>query len=77
MESVQPGSSAGIEKRVEELEIKLAFAEDLVDTLNHTVFRQQEQLEVLQRQLDDLRRQIQAMPSGGARSLRDEIPPHY
>ena len=38
-----------IERRVEELEIKLAFAEDLVDTLNRTVFRQQEQIEVLQR----------------------------
>jgi SlyX protein len=66
-----------IEKRIEELEIKAAFAEDLVETLNRTVFRQQEQLEVLQRQLDDLRRQIQSMPAGGARSLRDEIPPHY
>ena len=66
-----------IERRVEELEIKLAFAEDLVETLNRTVFRQQEQIEVLQRQLDDLRRQVQAMPAGGAPSLRDEIPPHY
>ena len=29
------------------------------------------------RKLDDLRRQVQAMPAGGAPSLRDEIPPHY
>lgn len=66
-----------IERRVEELEIKLAFAEDLVETLNRTVFRQQEQFEVLQRQLDDLRRQVQTLPTGGAGGLRDEIPPHY
>lgn len=65
------------EKRINELEIKLALAEDLLDTLNHTVFRQQEQMAVLQRQVDELRRQVQALPAGGARSLRDEIPPHY
>ena len=65
------------ESRLTELEIKLSYAEDLVDTLNHTVFRQQEQIEALQRQLADLQRQVQAIPAGGARSLRDEIPPHY
>ena len=68
---------AGMEKRIEDIEVKLAYAEDLVETLNHTVFRQQEQIEVLQRQLDDLRRQIQTMPAGAAGSLRDELPPHY
>jgi len=67
-----------LENRVTELEIKLGYAEDLVETLNHTVFRQQEQIEVLQRQLDDLRRQVLPEPGGGApRNLRDEIPPHY
>ncbi|MFC5301395.1 SlyX family protein [Azospira restricta] len=65
------------ESRLTELEIKLSYAEDLVDTLNHTVFRQQEQIEALQRQLADLQRQVQAIPAGGARSLRDEVPPHY
>ena len=66
------------ESRITELEIKLGYAEDLVETLNHTVFRQQEQIEVLQRQLDDIRRQVQAIPAGAAPgSLRDEIPPHY
>ena len=66
-----------MESRLTEIEIKLALTEDLVDTLNMTVHRQQEQIEVVQRQLDDLRRQVQAMPAGGAPSLRDEIPPHY
>lgn len=65
------------EARINELEIKLAYAEDTLDTLNHTVFRQQEQIEVLQRQLDDLRRQVQAAPVGAVPSMRDEIPPHY
>jgi len=65
------------ESRLTELEIKLAYTEDLVDTLNLTVFRQQEQLEALQRQLADLQRQLQSIPSGPARTAADEIPPHY
>lgn len=65
------------ESRLTELEIKLSYAEDLVETLNHAVFRQQEQIEALQRQLADLQRQMQSIPSGAARSLLDEVPPHY
>jgi SlyX protein len=67
---------SGNEQRINELEIKLAYAEDMLETLNHAVFRQQEQMAVLQRQLDDLRRQVHGMPAAGS-SLRDEIPPHY
>jgi SlyX protein len=63
--------------RLTDLEIKLAYAEYLIETLNLTVFRQQERIDAMQRQLADLQRQVQAIPGGGARSLRDEIPPHY
>lgn len=66
-----------MESRINELEIKLSYAEDLLETLNRTVFRQQEQIEVLHRQLSDLQRQVQAMPAGPVRSLADELPPHY
>lgn len=62
--------------RVTELEVKLAFAEDLLETLNQTVFRQQEQIERLQREVRELRDQMQSLPTE-PRSLRDEIPPHY
>jgi SlyX protein len=66
-----------VESRINELEIKLSYAEDLLETLNRTVFRQQEQIEVLHRQLSDLQRQVQAMPAGAVPSLADELPPHY
>jgi SlyX protein len=66
-----------METRVTELEVKLAFAEDLLDTLNRTVFRQQERIELLERTVRDLRTLVlQALPAE-QRSLRDEIPPHY
>jgi SlyX protein len=67
-----------MENRVTELEVKLAFTEDLVDRLNETVFRQQEQIDLLLRELVALRQQLRDAGEGGAfRSLRDELPPHY
>lgn len=67
--------------RITELEIKLSLTEDMVEDLNRTVFRQQEQLDLIQAQLRHLYRQIQAQgeaaDSSSAHSLRDEIPPHY
>lgn len=61
-------------QRLEALEVKAAFTEDLLDQLNLTIYRQQLQIEQLQRELQALRQQ---QPEGGARSLRDELPPHY
>lgn len=68
--------SATTEQRLADLEIKASYADDLLDQLNQTVFRQQQQIERLARELEALRRQI---PEGGApfQSLRDELPPHY
>jgi len=66
-----------IETRLDELEAKVAFSEDLIETLNQTVARQQGQIDSLQQQLRLLHQRLQeALPdaSGGP---RDEIPPHY
>ncbi|MBS3936552.1 MAG: SlyX family protein [Sulfuritalea sp.] len=66
-----------MEDRITDLEVKLAFAEDLLETLNTTVYRQQERIEQLERSVRDLRQLVlQAIPAE-QRSLRDEIPPHY
>ena len=67
-----------MEYRLTEIEIKLALTEDLVDALNMTVHRQQEQIDALQRQIRALYQQMQsATPAAEARDLREEIPPHY
>jgi len=65
-----------IEHRLMELEIKASYADDLLEQLNQTIFRQQQQIEHLGRELSTLRDQI---PEGGStlRSLRDDMPPHY
>lgn len=63
--------------RVTELEIKLVYAEDMIDSLNQTVFRQQEQIDLLQRQLTELHRMMQESGSQEDRDPGAEIPPHY
>lgn len=67
-----------MEDRLTELEIKMSLAEDLVEELNRTVYRQQQQIDLLQHQLRHLFQQMQpdAEPAE-QRNLRDEIPPHY
>ncbi len=66
------------ESRITELETKLAFAEDLLDTLNQSVIRQQGQIDSMQQQLRLLHQRLQdVLPNDDARHPRDEIPPHY
>jgi SlyX protein len=73
----EPQTAEHNEERLTQLEIKLSFTEDWVDTLNQRVIEQQAQI-------DDLKRRLQAMrldsPTDGAqaaRNPRDELPPHY
>jgi len=65
------------EARLTELEIKASYAEDLLEQLNTTIYRQQQQIDLLLREVMGLRQQL---PEGSApvlRNLRDELPPHY
>lgn len=64
------------EARIQELEIRSTLADDMLDQMNQVVFRMQRQIEVLQREILDLRSQSQE-GSAVFRSLRDELPPHY
>ena len=66
-----------IEQRLTDLEIKASFTEDLVDQLNQIIVRQQQQIELLTREIGHLRQQLPDGGSGVFRSLRDELPPHY
>jgi SlyX protein len=66
-----------IEQRLTDLEIKASFTEDTVEQLNAVIVRQQAQIDLLIRELTELRRQAAATEPGGPRNLRDELPPHY
>ena len=62
--------------RITNLEIKLSFTEDLIDQLNQTIYKQQQQIEFLYRELKAIKEQASSSGGGGG-SLKDEIPPHY
>lgn len=66
---------------VGELQLQLDLTQDQLQALELTVYRQQQQIDLLQAQLRELHRQI--TPSGttdapaAGQDLRSEIPPHY
>jgi SlyX protein len=63
------------EQRLNDLEIKASYLEDTMDQLDRIIIRQQEQIDLLIRELTHLRQQ--APEPGTGRNLRDELPPHY
>ena len=70
-------TDTNFEKRLTELEIKVGLADDLIDQLNQTIFRQQQQIECLAQELALLRQQMPHERNTQLPSLRDELPPHY
>ena len=66
-----------IDKRLTDLEVKASFSEDLVDHLNDLVARQQEQIELLIREVGKLKDRAPDTGGGASRDPRDELPPHY
>jgi SlyX protein len=66
------------EERLIDLEIRFTRQDDLLDTLNRTVYEQQKKLDELEAMCSALARHIKAMrdaaSDGGA---ANEKPPHY
>lgn len=66
-----------MESRLTDLEIKVAFQEDLIETLNLAVARQQQQIDLLQAQFRALYQQVRASaPMAAESDPQHEIPPH-
>jgi SlyX protein len=65
------------EDRITNLEIKLSFTEDLIDQLNQTIYKQQQQIEFLYRELKSIKEQASGEDGAGSNSPKDEVPPHY
>lgn len=67
------------EERLENIETKLSFQEDLVEELNKTVFQQQQKIERLEAMCQSLAQHVQSLSAGrndGSVSA-NERPPHY
>ena len=67
-----------LEARIAEIEAKLALSEDALDALNTTAYRQQQQIDRLERELRALRDQVEANASAAEPGTpAGEVPPHY
>ena len=75
--SVNTGMAERTEARITELEIKLSYSEDLLDTLNSLVARQQQDIDMLLREVTQLRHQGAEAGTAAPRNPRDDLPPHY
>ena len=66
-------------QRIEDLEVKLAYTEDMLDQLNTVVTRQQAQIDALVAQVLTIKKRVPESGDAGSefRSLRDDLPPHY
>ncbi len=66
------------EERLENIEAKITFQEDLIEELNKTIYQQQKRLERLEAICEALARQIQSLAEAGNEGKpASERPPHY
>jgi SlyX protein len=68
------------DERMNELESRLAFQDDLIDRLNDVVAAQDRQLLDLQARLDSLQRRVDELAEAAPASAAPpghEVPPHY
>lgn len=71
-------SNNDLNTRIAELETTLAFQDDLLQSLNQVVIRQEEQILQITRELKSLREQVASMsPEPGKPNSEEMPPPHY
>lgn len=67
-----------MESRLTNLEVKLAFQDDLLESLNRTVSAQQLQLDLMQEELRMLYQQLKSLAPSQIATTEEELPPpHY
>lgn len=76
------GNEPTMEEQVHDLQSRLAFQEDAIQTINKQMSLQAEELAVLKRYIRELNLKIaelkqQGQGGDGGISLYDERPPHY
>lgn len=66
------------DERIEQLEIKVAFQEENIDTLNNEMFNQQRKILALSEQIIQLIKKLkEAEPNQLASEEEEAPPPHY
>ncbi|MGX5174504.1 SlyX family protein [Aliikangiella sp. IMCC44653] len=71
-------NQANLEQRVEELETKVMFQDDLIEQLNDSIVRQLEDIKKLTKMIDNLNSQMEDIAQPNVIDANLETPPpHY
>jgi SlyX protein len=63
---------------IESLEIKLAYQEDITESLNQTIIQQQEQIDILQHKLEAVLNKVNSLAEPDLPTNDQiELPPHF
>ena len=65
-----------LSERIDALEIRLTFQDETIETLNHTIMAQWQQIDALTRQLAELKERMREAESNATGPV-NEPPPHY
>ena len=65
------------EHRLIEIESRIAYQEDLIQTLNDVIYRQQEKINQLEEQDHKLMERIKSLGESSDNGQDDQPPPHY
>jgi SlyX protein len=74
---MEPDDLHRIDDRLVDLEVRSSYADDLLERLNDVIVQQQRQIDLLILEVTRLKAQGAGAEAPAARSLRDELPPHY
>ncbi|MDG2140515.1 MAG: SlyX family protein [Gammaproteobacteria bacterium] len=68
-----------MQDRVEELQIKYSFQEDLLQELNKIIVQQQDDIAVIKSEIQRIKEELISLQEneGSTQSIDAEIPPHY
>jgi SlyX protein len=67
-----------LEARIEALEVRVAYQDQMIEDLNQTVIAQWKQIDSLKRQLNELLDRVQEVAdNAGGTSAPEPPPPHY
>ncbi len=67
-----------MQNAIDDLQMKLAFQEDLLEQLNQVVTEQQQQITKLELALETMKVQVNTMQTASQESgSQHELPPHY
>ena len=66
-----------MQNEIIELETKIAFQEDMIQSLNSTLAEQQQELVELKKDIEELQTQLRNLAPSLSAATTDETPPHY